>query len=129
MTQDEKKALVAEIADGREAQAMPLAKGTVLTFPKGTMEPKKEEGINGGAPWGSFTSQEGHRISFSQLTRRNNGLKFNSGTSVESRINEILDANVNRDIVLRVHDRIVLESTSREGKNSYLTFEPYTVAV
>lgn len=127
MTKDEKFALVKELANGRDAQSLPLSKGTVLTFPKGEMEPKKEDGINGGNPWGSFTSKEGYRVSFTQLARRMNGIEYKAGNTVEARIEELLSANEAKDIVLKIKERIVLESTSREGKNSYLVFEPYTV--
>lgn len=127
MTKDEKFALVKTLSNGREAQSVPIAKGTVLTFKQGQMEPKEEPGINGGSPWGSFTSEEGHRISFTQLARRMNGIKFSGDNTVQSRIEELLTANETKDIVLKVKERIVLESTSRDGKNSYLVFEPYTV--
>jgi len=128
MTKDEKFSLVQELANNREAQSLPIAKGTVLTFPMGEMEPKKEDGINGGAPWGSFTSKEGYRVSFTQLARRGNGINYTSGNAVSARIEELIEANETKDIILKVKDRFVLESTSREGKNSYLVFEPYNVA-
>lgn len=76
---------------------------------------------------GSFTSQEGYRVSFNQLARRNNGITYKSGLRIADRINELLDANEKKDIVLKIMNCVFIQAISYEGKYCYLIFEPYEV--
>lgn len=128
MLKKERDSKIKTLATADTMFRIPISQGCVLTFPKGTMEPEENPGINGGNPWGSFTSKEGQKISFSQLTRIGNGINYGNISNPASALSKLMDMNDTQDIVLKVAKRIVMESTSREGKNCYLIFEPFNVA-
>lgn len=127
MTQD-KKELIEKLIVATEMYHIPIAKGSVLTFQKGKMIPEENPGINGGNPWGSFTSKEGQRVSFSQLLRYGNGINYGDIKSPTEALKALVELNEKKDVILKVKNRIVMEAVSREGKNCYLVFEPFNVA-
>lgn len=103
---------------------VPLFAGDTVTL---TGEPIKVKSTTPGVPdWDAFETKEGFPISFSQLFRKGNGLKFPAAVKTPA---EAADALIDKigsmddGLPLVVRDVKKRESSTRNTKNTYMFFE------
>lgn len=105
---------------------IPLNKGDVVTL---TGDVELQHSTSAGVPdWLAFMSAEGYPIGMRQLFRRGNGLIFpdNVKTPKEA-ANALLDkiGQTENGLALKLKEVRKVESSTRDGKNTYYIFEDY----
>lgn len=112
-----------------EMSRVPLSKGETITL---TGQTELQKSTTPGIPdWLAFVTEEGYPIGLRQLFRRGNGLKYpaNVKTPREAAL-ALLDkiAAFDNGLKLQLKDVRKVESSSRDGKNTYYIFEEYEIA-
>ena len=111
-----------------EMSRIPLSEGDIVTL-TGMVELQKS--TSSGVPdWLAFKSVEGYPIGLRQLFRRGNGLKFpaNVKTPKEAAM-ALLDkiGTTENGLELRLKEVRKMESSTRNGKNTYYIFTDYEI--
>lgn len=112
-----------------EMSRVPLFKGETITL---TGQTGLQKSTTPGIPdWLAFVTEEGYPIGLRQLFRRGNGLKYpaNVKTPREAALT-LIDkiAAFDNGLKLQLKDVRKVESSSRDGKNTYYIFEEYEIA-
>lgn len=109
-----------------EMSRIPLSKGNVVTL---TGDVAMQKSTTAGVPdWLAFETVEGYPIGLRQLFRRGNGLKFPEGVKTpREAANVLIDkcAQMENGLPLTLKEVKKLESSTREGKNTYYVFEAF----
>lgn len=106
----------------KECGTIPVCSGQTLHF---TGETAPQKGSGDVPDWLSLETAEGYHIGLRQIARNGNGISFADGINdVPSKVCAFIDAC---PIELTVHDVKKVESSSRNGKNSYYIFNPVTI--
>ena len=106
----------------KECGTIPVCSGQTLHF---TGETATQKGSGDVPDWISLETVEGYHVGLRQVARNGNGISFNEGVNdVPSKVCAFIDAC---PVALTVHDVKKVESSSRNGKNSYYIFEPVTI--
>lgn len=111
-----------------EMSKMPLSKGDTITL---TGDVALQKSTTAGIPdWMAFTTIEGYPIGLRQLFRRGNGLKFPEKIKTPREAAQLLlekCGQMDNGLPLKLKDVKKLESSSREGKNTYYIFEAFEI--
>lgn len=111
-----------------EMANVPLFAGDTITL---TGETDTIKSTTPGVPdWDAFLTKEGFPISYSQLFRKGNGLKFPANVKTPT---EAADALIDKigamddGLPLNIRDVKKRESSTRNTKNTYMFFEPIEI--
>lgn len=107
---------------------MPLFKGQTVTF---TGDTELQHSNNPDIPnWLAFMTTDGVPVGLRQLFRRGNGLSFGEANTPEKAVDLFIDAcaTLENGLSLKLADVKKVESSSRDGKNTYYIFEPFDFA-
>lgn len=103
---------------------VPLGKGETLTF---TGEVAEQVSTSPGVPnWMAFTTNEGYPIALRQMFRRGNGITYPANIDTPRKAAEFLIdkcASFDKGLQLKIKEVRKVESSTRDGKNTYYIFE------
>lgn len=104
---------------------VPISKGKTLTF---TGEVAAQTSTTPGIPnWMAYVTTEGYPIALRQMFRRGNGITYPAKIDTPRKAADFLIdkcTSLSNGLQLKIKDVLKIESSTREGKNTYYVFEP-----
>lgn len=112
-----------------EMARIPLHKGDTVTL---TGETELQKSTTPGVPdWLAFKTVEGHVIGLRQLFRRGNGIKYpENAKTPRDAANCLIDkvCSFDNGLALKIKEVRKVDSSTREGKNTYILFEEFDMS-
>ena len=103
---------------------VPLGKGETLTF---TGDVEEQVSTSPGVPnWMAFVTVEGYPIALRQMFRRGNGITYPANVNTPRKAAEFfIDkcTSFDKGLQLKIKEVRKVESSTRDGKNTYYIFE------